>query len=171
MFLRDYDMADGVPVANGHLLGGIVNDDTCPADTNTVPCYNDGNATDGNISTWAAVKQQAAQKLGLLLKDKDVTDIPMLATDPYGEFIPGPNGLPQYALKDGSTLEGNLAEPGPGARERRALRHPVPDRHRAQRGPVAPGHGQQPGNAACGTGPGRQHHRDRRLREPGAWHV
>ena len=54
------------------------------------PCYNDGNATDGNISTWAAVKQQAAQKLGLLLQDKDVIDIPMLATDPYGEFIPGP---------------------------------------------------------------------------------
>ncbi len=113
VFLRDYDLTNGVPVANGHLLGGIVNDDTCPNDTNTVPCYNDGKATDGNISTWAAVKQQAAQKLGLLLKDKDVTDIPMLATDPYGEFIPGPNGLPQYALKDGSTLEGDLTNPVP----------------------------------------------------------
>ena len=36
VFLRDYDLTGGVPVANGHLLGGIVNDDTCPADTNTV---------------------------------------------------------------------------------------------------------------------------------------
>ena len=37
VFLRDYDMVAGAPVANGKLLGGIVNDDTCPADTNTVP--------------------------------------------------------------------------------------------------------------------------------------
>ena len=82
------------------------------------PCYNDGNATDGNISTWAAVKQQAAQKLGLLLKDKDVTDIPMLATDPYGEFIPAANGLPQYVCKTADNgcgtdllLPGDLANP------------------------------------------------------------
>lgn len=113
VFLREYDNGTGRPVATGKLLGGIVNDDTCPADTTSPPCYNDGNATDGNISTWAAVKKQAAQKLGLLLQDKDVTDIPMLATDPYGEFIPGPHGLPQYALKDGSTLEGDLTNPVP----------------------------------------------------------
>ncbi|MEP6814238.1 MAG: hypothetical protein ABI873_01665 [Marmoricola sp.] len=66
-----------------------------------------------SISTWAATKQQAANKLGLLLQDKDVTNIPMLATDPYGEFIPGTHGLQQYVLKGGGLLEGNLANPVP----------------------------------------------------------
>ena len=42
------------------------------------------------IGTWAAVKKQAAELLGLLLEDKDVTNIPMIATDPYGKFVPGP---------------------------------------------------------------------------------
>ncbi len=43
------------------------------------------------MATWAAVKKQAADMLGLLLEDQDVIDIPMLATDPYGKFIPGPH--------------------------------------------------------------------------------
>ena len=30
-----------------------------------------------------------------------MTNIPMLATDPYGEFIPAANGLPQYVCKTG----------------------------------------------------------------------
>ena len=29
--------------------------------------------------------------LGLQLDGPDVTDIPMLATDPYGKFLPGPD--------------------------------------------------------------------------------
>ena len=49
-----------------------------------------------SIGTWADVKEQAATKLGLELVDMDALDIPMLAADPYGNFIPGPNGLPQY---------------------------------------------------------------------------
>ncbi len=36
------------------------------------------------------IKAQAATMLGLQLSDKDVTNIPMLAADPYGNFIPGP---------------------------------------------------------------------------------
>ncbi len=86
---------------------------------------------------------------GLRLEDKDVLNIPMLATDPYGEFIPGPNGFPQYV-----TCRRGLARRRPGRqrRHRRAgaertpclLRHAVPDRHRAQRRPVAAGHGPHP---------------------------
>ena len=30
------------------------------------------------------------------LEDKDVLNVPMLATDPYGKYLPGPHGLPQY---------------------------------------------------------------------------
>ena len=118
VFLRDYDMvaARRSPTASCWAESSTT---TRARLTRTRPCYNDGNATDGSISTWAAVKQQAAQKLGLLLKDKDVTDIPMLATDPYGEFIPGPNGLPQYAAQGrGRTARGQPRQPGPGARER-----------------------------------------------------
>ncbi|MEA2157380.1 MAG: hypothetical protein QOE11_3520, partial [Solirubrobacteraceae bacterium] len=45
--------------------------------------------------------------------DRDVTNIPLLATDPYGKFIPGPaRGLPQYVTKTG-LVEGNIAHPVP----------------------------------------------------------
>ena len=74
------------------------------------PGHPDG--TDG-IGTWAAVKLQAANLLGLKLVDADVTNIPMMATDPYGKFLPGPaRGLPQYVTKSG-LVEGDLANPVP----------------------------------------------------------
>ncbi len=68
------------------------------------------------MATWATTKAQAATLLGLQLEDKDVLNVPMLAADPYGNFIPGPNGLPQYIRKgadgkpntaDDVLLEGN----------------------------------------------------------------
>jgi Ca2+-binding RTX toxin-like protein len=113
VFLREYQLnAASRPVATGKLLGGLVNDDALPC---TKPsgqiCYNDGNATHGSISTWASTKKQAAEVLGLLLQDKDVTNIPMIAADPYGNYIPGPaRGLPQYVTASG-LVEGNLAAP------------------------------------------------------------
>src|SRR4051794_10021692 len=63
--------------------------------------------TDGE-STWASVKKQAHDLLGLQLVDANVTDIPMIATDPYGKYLPGPRGLPQYVTTTG-LVEGNLA--------------------------------------------------------------
>ena len=51
--------------------------------------------------------------LGLQLVDADVTNIPMIEADPYGKFIPGPNGLPQYRLTDGALVEGNRTTPVP----------------------------------------------------------
>src|SRR4051812_148401 len=66
--------------------------------------------TDGE-STWASVKKQAHDLLGLQLVDRDVTNIPMLATDPYGKYLPGPaRGLPQYVTATG-LVEGNIAAP------------------------------------------------------------
>ena len=38
------------------------------------------------------VKTQAAEILGLQLTDSDVGNIPMIAADAYGRFIPGPVG-------------------------------------------------------------------------------
>ena len=50
----------------------------------------------GGIGNWAEVKAQAADLLGIQLTDFDVHDVPLLATDPYGKFIPGPNGFAQF---------------------------------------------------------------------------
>ena len=105
VFLREYAMNSlGHPVSTGKLLGplpGAIVVGQPGADA-------DGAATTGAISTWASTKEQAATKLGLLLQDKDVTNIPMLAADPYGKFIPGPRGLPQFVTASG-LVEGCLA--------------------------------------------------------------
>ncbi|HMD12778.1 MAG TPA: peroxidase family protein, partial [Marmoricola sp.] len=103
VFLREYDLVAGKPVSTGRLLGG--------------PVEADGHSS---IGTWADVKEQAASKLGLELVDMDALDIPMLAADPYGNFIPGANGLPQYVCKTADNgcgtdllLEGDLTNPVP----------------------------------------------------------
>ena len=89
VFLREYATSTSAApfgatnpasISTGKLLGGL------PAGQ-TYPGSPDG--TDG-IGTWAAVKLQAANLLGLKLVDADVTNIPMMATDPYGNFLPGP---------------------------------------------------------------------------------
>ncbi|HEX3090822.1 MAG TPA: peroxidase family protein, partial [Ilumatobacteraceae bacterium] len=91
IFLREYDnTSTGVPLATGKFLS----------------------SEDGGMANWAMIKEQAATKLGLQLVDLDVNNIPMLAADPYGNFIPGPNGLPQYVTASG-LVEGNLATPVP----------------------------------------------------------
>ncbi|RJG09214.1 heme peroxidase [Pseudomonas cavernicola] len=98
-FLREYALnAEGKPVATGHMLDG----------------------QNGGLATWADIKAQAAQVLGIQLADFDVTNVPMLAVDPYGEFIRGDNGYPQLYVRvpvsvenpNGIALvEGNPAAP------------------------------------------------------------
>jgi Ca2+-binding RTX toxin-like protein len=84
VFTREYAPAVGGPVSTGMFLS----------------------SADGGLPTWAMVKAQAAALLGLQLVDADVTDIPMIATDVYGNFIPGTaHGLPQYVTQSG-TVEG-----------------------------------------------------------------
>ena len=91
VFLRQYEMdANGHPQTQGRLLG----------------------SPDGTLATWKLIKAQAATKLGLKLVDTDVADIPMLDADAYGDFVPGPHGLPQYVTTTG-LVEGNLANPVP----------------------------------------------------------
>ena len=69
---------------------------------------------DGGLPSWAEVKAQAATLLGLELHDVDVNDIPMIAADAYGKFIPGPDfGLPQYVTTGGGLIEGNRTNPVP----------------------------------------------------------
>ena len=102
VFLREYtNNSDGKPVSTGKLLGGPKNADGTPG------------STTGGMATWATTKSQAETLLGLKLEDKDVTNIPMIAADPYGKFIPGPaRGLPQY-VTDAGLVEGDTANPVP----------------------------------------------------------
>ncbi len=74
VFLREYALdGSGAPVATGRLLEGAA----------------------GGLATWADVKAQARDLLGIDLTDADVTNLPLLATDAYGRFVRGPNGFAQ----------------------------------------------------------------------------
>ncbi len=107
VFLREYVMnTANHPVSTGKLLGGLPAGETYAGSP-------DGR---NGIGTWAAVKKQAHDLMGLRLTDADVTDVPMMAADPYGKFIPGPNGLPQYVTA-GGLVEGHLDDPATPADE------------------------------------------------------
>ncbi|MFI8608428.1 peroxidase family protein [Pseudomonas sp. NPDC077649] len=76
VFLREYMLHDGKPVATGHMLDGA----------------------NGGLATWADIKAQAREMLGIDLTDADVGNVPLLATDPYGQFIRGENGFPKLVM-------------------------------------------------------------------------
>ena len=85
VFLRQYvENASGEPVETGKLIEGA----------------NHG------MATWADLKEQAADLLGIQLLDANVGNVPLLATDPYGNFIRGPNGYPQLVTSAG-LIEGD----------------------------------------------------------------
>ncbi len=101
VFLREFTLAGGRPVATGHLLN------------HTAAIVPGGPQVAVGEGNWADVKAQAAALLGLRLTDADIGNVPLLATDRYGEFIPGPlRGMPQYVTGSG-LVEGNLASPVP----------------------------------------------------------
>ena len=92
VFLRGYvNNAAGDPVSTGKLIDGA----------------------DGGMATWADVKAQASTLLGIAFTDQDVLNLPLLATDPYGKFLPGPNGNPQMVTTTGVNTTG-LVEGVPG---------------------------------------------------------
>ncbi|BEL11681.1 hypothetical protein Q0Z83_098720 [Actinoplanes sichuanensis] len=86
VFLREYGTG---AKATGNLLGGAA----------------------GGLPTWADVKRQARDVLGLALSDLDALNVPMVLADAYGNLVPGPaRGLPQYVTATG-LVEGDLANP------------------------------------------------------------
>jgi Ca2+-binding RTX toxin-like protein len=90
VFLREYALDDaGQPVSTGRLLNGSA----------------------GGLPTWADVKAQASHLLGIQLTDQDVFNVPLLRTDVYGRFIPGPHGYPQIATPSGF-VEGDPSQDG-----------------------------------------------------------
>ncbi|PBJ07706.1 hypothetical protein PS726_01828 [Pseudomonas fluorescens] len=100
VFLRAYELnANGEPVATGTLI----------TNRNLGADGDFGTADDveiGGMATWAVVKAQARDILGINLTDANVFDVPLLATDPYGNFIKGPNGFPQVVMKGADGLVG-----------------------------------------------------------------
>jgi Ca2+-binding RTX toxin-like protein len=89
VFLREYALVNGRPVDTGHLLDGAA----------------------GGLATWTEVKAQARNVLGINLHDRDVTNVPLVPTDPYGNFLPGSNGFPRVVYKNGTMLAGNPSAP------------------------------------------------------------
>ncbi|SEG21679.1 peroxidase family protein [Nitrosomonas ureae] len=94
VFLREYAINPntGDPVSTGNML--------------------EGSGGLGGLATWADIKAQAHTMLGLNLTDADVTNLPLLATDTYGKFIPGANGYAQLVMPGNVLLEGNPAANG-----------------------------------------------------------
>ncbi len=90
VFLREYTLdLNGKPVSTGRLLDGA----------------------DGGLATWADITAQAENLLGIQLDDTDVTNVPLVATDAYGRFLPGADGYPQLVVSDVVLLEGNPTSP------------------------------------------------------------
>ncbi len=88
VFLREFvrvDIGDGnglVTRSTGALLDGTTA----------------GGSLNGAIANWGEVKAQAQTMLGINLNDFDVHSAPLLATDAYGEFLPGPSGFAQLIM-------------------------------------------------------------------------
>ena len=103
VFLRAYELVGGRPQDTGELIEN--------RDLGEDGFY--GTADDvllGGMATWAVVKAQARDILGINLTDADVTGGPLLATDDYGNFIRGANGMPQLVTTTG-LVEGNIVTP------------------------------------------------------------
>ncbi len=95
VFLREYELnAVNQPVGTGRL---IVN-----------------SAHDAGMATWDDMQAQAETLLGITLGDNEVGRVPLLATDVYGKFIPGPaRGMPMLITgpNPGDFIEGDPANP------------------------------------------------------------
>lgn len=78
IFLREYTFIDGKPEPTGNLLDGA-----------------------HGIATWGEVKAHALQFLGIQLTDADVFNVPLLATDRYGNLMLSANGKVQIVTLHG----------------------------------------------------------------------
>jgi len=73
-----------------------------------------GTADDNSgMATWGDLKANAL-KLGIVLTDYNVNDVPLLATDAYGNYLPGAGGHVQVVVDLGGGVTG-LVEMDPAA--------------------------------------------------------
>src|SRR5262244_3149939 len=100
VFLREYAFdANGRPADTGKLI----EDRNAGADG---LYYTADDIKLGGMATWAAVKAQARDILGINLTDADVGNVPLLATDAYGNFIRGAHGFVQVVMKGADGIAG-----------------------------------------------------------------
>jgi hypothetical protein len=86
MILRHYEVVNGVLQNSGELLNGWGPDGMI--DT----------GDDGGMATWDAAQSHISAKWGMDFDDNDGANVPLMAADYYGEFIPGAAGLPQLVI-------------------------------------------------------------------------
>src|SRR5262247_696596 len=121
VFLREYAMG---PDGETHATGRLITNRNLGADGHFGGTGANADTPIGGMATWGVVKAQARDILGINLTDADVGNVPLLATDAYGNYIRGAHGLPQVVMAtagadtifgtadDGTTLvEGNRAAP------------------------------------------------------------
>ena len=96
LVLKDHDTNPGTPAKS------------VPEDTGKLL---DDAASLGYIANWTETKAQAAAILGISLVDTDVTNVPLLLTDEYGNFLPGPGGFPQVVFPGNTVVEGDPTAP------------------------------------------------------------
>ena len=104
VFLRAYELgADGQP----HATGKLIENRDLGADGHFGGAGADADTLIGGMATWAVVKAQARDLLGINLTDADVGDVPLLATDAYGNFIKDPaTGFPQVVVRLSNGADG-----------------------------------------------------------------
>ncbi|MEZ5754574.1 MAG: peroxidase family protein [Paracoccaceae bacterium] len=90
VFLREYVLHEGRPIATGRMLESAT----------------------GGPPTWADIKAQARSMLGIELSDLNVHSVPAVLTDLYGRFVPdAATGMPQFVLAGGGAVSGSIAAP------------------------------------------------------------
>ena len=106
VFLRAYQLLtvdpDGNPATNNSITGAFATGkliENRSAGTDGVLFSGNDDGFIGGMATWAVVKAQAHEVLGINLTDRDFDNVPLLATDAYGNFIPGAHGLPQVVMQ------------------------------------------------------------------------
>ena len=129
-FVREYSFASGTgtPSSNGRLLESTDEQYTSlPArwlanltvGGTLTHAVGDSERANGGVPLWRDIKAQA-RLLGFALTDYDARSVPVIATDQYGRFTPGPTGMPMMLFSDGTQYVwawGSAASPiGTGAR-------------------------------------------------------
>ena len=106
VFFRAYEMdVNGAPVATGRLITN--------RDLGADGKFGTGDDVEiGGMATWKVLKAQARDILGINLTDADFDNVPLLATDAYGNFIKGDHGFPLVVMRGGRRHFGR-AEDGP----------------------------------------------------------
>ncbi|MGL4280435.1 MAG: peroxidase family protein [Albidovulum sp.] len=93
-FLREYRLGpNGEVIATGNLIEGA----------------------NGGMATWGDIKAQARDILGIELDDMDVHDVPLLATDLYGNLILDAQGHAQMVTAGNVLMSGNVNAPIDGS--------------------------------------------------------